>query len=59
MNARFPSSSPANQNQPAKRVKALPVEPRQVVEAKVGGTRAVVVDAVALVVVEQDVVDVL
>ena len=57
-NVRFLFSLPASQNQPAKRVKALPVGPRQAVEVKVGETQAVVEDAVVLGVAEQDVVGV-
>lgn len=59
LNVRSLFSLPASQNQPAKRATALPVGPRQAVEVKGGGTLAVVVDAVALEVAEQDVADVL
>lgn len=53
LNVRSLFSLPASQNQPAKRATA--VGPRQAVEVKVGETLAVVVDAVAVEVVEQDV----
>jgi len=59
LNVRSPFSLPASQNQPAKRATALPVGPRQAVEVKVGETLAVVVDAVAVEVAEQDVAGVL
>lgn len=58
LNVRFLFSLRASPNQPEKRAKALLVGPRQAVEVKVGETQVVVADAVAVEVVEQDVVDV-
>ncbi len=48
----------ASRNQPERGVKVPQMEPRQAVGVKGGGTLAVVVVVVALVVAEQDVVDV-
>jgi len=58
LNVRCLSSLPASQNQPERGVKVPQMEPRQAVGVKEGGTLAVVVVVVALVVAEQDVVDV-